>query len=237
MPVHSLYAFVMQQTFKATKSSLLCGQLMSKIISSLYYYQNVNSFESSYKWSNTEVWLTKDLLSSLLNNEGRRSKRFGMWCLYNSDMLIVTENKHNIISVMPTVRSVFHYWIMVFASHNANSIPSLLCLCFTCTLMVEFLGQTRKGQLKKCIRVANLFSDRPYGLISQVTKDSSPLSIILQFSQQSSRYRWMRQLGTITSIWTPMKKDLCIIWHNITLNLCVFCSNHGNGMQSLKEYW
>jgi hypothetical protein len=56
--------------------------------------------------------------------------------------------------------------------------------------------------------VVHFFSGRPSGLRTQINKDSTSLGFFILFSKQFSNYRWIRQPGTITSMWTSMMKGL-----------------------------
>jgi hypothetical protein len=71
--------------------------------------------------------------------------RTNLQLFYVTGMFMAMKYKQ-MMYVTPIAQWVFHYWIVVIASCDEDSIWRLPGLCFTCILMVEFPGQGGKGQ-------------------------------------------------------------------------------------------
>jgi hypothetical protein len=92
---------------------------------------------------------------------------------------------------------------------------------------------------QKCTRVVHFFSGRPSDLRNLVKKDC-PLDIFRLFSQQFSKYKSMRQSGTLISIWIYMTKRsyprFGITIFDTYLFLALLIDMVYDAPRSLKEY-
>lgn len=136
------------------------------------------------------------------------------WCLEIwSSSVCFQVPKQNIILITATAKSVFSDSVVIIVLCNADILPKLACLWFTCISVVEFLLPSGKIQVRKAsgFSAPSLADHMAWEL--QSTKTYVHGDIFILFLQQFSNCTWKRQTCAVTNVRTPMTKDLT---HNLT---------------------